>query len=319
MEGVFSKQRLTVAYKIVGLISGAVFALLSGVMICTGEFTVLADLLWDSLALCFGFLMAVFCGKSLHRNRKAYFHADAQGITAYCQSGGALQCSFKDVSDVMLGYNTLHIWLKNCRKYSLTNLENAYLVAEYIRERIPEKPVTFGEEAELREAIPALREKCKDEGAASVCCYILLFPCILLTMGLTEGKELNEFTCENWEVFAGMALAGAMIITAAFLLLRRFLRHQKQLRKAQGELYQIVLRNSPVGPGNVRKLFLDSAEKASTRLTVYGYPDSPEVYFTVETVNGNYEIERVYESGIYADMDTIAPVIQELTEISFPL
>lgn len=315
MDGVFGKHRLTTIYNIIGLVSGVFLVLLFGFFICTGEYVTLDDQIASLFFVCFGLFISILCGVSLYVNRKAYIHVDEQGISAFCHLGLSLECHISDVSNVSYDGMGLNIQLKTGKKYSLMNLENAYQIGKYIQKRIPRKSMVFQDKNKLMTAILPLRKQRKYEGIGSISCFLLLIPGILLTAALTGWKALQDFTSTDWTIFAVMACFGVITIAVACILLRRFLHHTDNLHIIHSALYQALLRTSPVGPGNALKLFIDDDVNASIRLTVYGYPNSKEVYFTVERINQNYEIERIQESKIYSSMDALAPEIESMTEI----
>jgi len=64
--------------------------------------------------------------------------------------------------------------------------------------------------------------------------------------------------------------------------------------------------------------YIDDDIYVSVRLTVYGYPNSDEVYFTVEKVNESYEIECIHTSRVYPNINELTPEIEGMTEISLP-
>lgn len=318
MDGIFCKQRFYAIYNIIGLISGAFAVLLFGFIICNGELIALDDIIASCFFICFGLFICILCGISLYVNRKAYIHVDDQKIYAFCHYGLALECDLSEVSNVSFGYTGLNIQLKNGKNYNLMNLENAYQIRKYIHKRISGKPAVFPDKDELLSAIPPLRKKRKREGITSIGCFLLLFPGIFLTAALTGWKDLQDFGVKDWTVFSIIAGVGIIVIVVFCILLRKYLLDTDELNKMQGTLYQTILRNSPVQAGNALKSFIDDDICASIRLTVYGYPNSDEVYFTVEQVNQNFEIECIHESRIYTDINALIPETESMIEIPLP-
>lgn len=82
--------------------------------------------------------------------------------------------------------------------------------------------------------------------------------------------------------------------------------------------YQTILQTTPVQPGNAIKLYIDDDVYSSIRLTIYGYPNSDEVYFTVEQVNQSFEIERIHTSRVYSNINELSPEVEGMTEIALP-
>lgn len=317
MDGIFSKQRFTAVYNIIGFISGVFLVLMFGYFICMGEFSTLDDMIFSWFFVCFGFLASLLCGGSLYVNWKAYIHVDEQKISAFCHFGLSLKCDLSDVSSVSYGGAGLNIQLKSGKKYNLMNLENAYQVGRYIQRRISVKPAASLDKDELMAAILPLRKKRKNDGITSICCFLLFFSGIFLTSALTGWKDLHAFTSNDWTVFTISAGVGVITLILFCLRLRQWLLHTDALNKMQGTLYQMILHTAPLQPGNAIKLFVDDVY-ASVRLTVYGYPNSDEVYFTVEQVNQSYEIECVHTSRVYSNFNDLAPEIEGMTEIALP-
>lgn len=318
MDGVFSNKRFAKVYNIIGLISGAFSVLLFGFFICIGEYNTLDDVICSIFFVCFGFFVSILCGISLYVNQKAYIHVDEQRISAFCHFGLSLECDLSDVSSVSYSYIGLNIQLKSGKKYELLNLENAYQIGKYIQKRISRKPSITVDKDALMAAIPLLRKKRKYEGVSSIICFLLLFPGIFLASALTGGKELHDFTSNDWTIFSIMAGAGIITIVVFCMLLRKYLLHTDELNKMQETLYRIILQTAPVQPGNAIKLFIDDNGHASDRLTIYGYPNSDEVYFTVEQVNQSYEIECIHTSRVYSNIDELTSEVEGMTEIALP-
>ena len=198
------------------------------------------------------------------------------------------------------------------------NLENAHQIGKYIQKRISVKPTISLEKDELIAAIPPLRKKRRWEGISSIICFLLIFPGIFLTAALTDWKELHEFSSNDWTVFLIMLGVGVIVIVVFCILLRKYLLDTEALNKTQGMLYQIILQTAPLQPGNAIKLFIDDDIYASIRLAVFGYPNSDEVYFTVEQVNQSYEIECIYTSRVYSHINELSPEVEDMTEIALP-
>ena len=318
MDGVFCKQGFTKIFNIAGLMSGVFLALLFGFFICTGELSTLDDTVISCFFVCFGIFISILCGISLYVNKKAYIHIDEQKISAFCHLGLSLECNLSDISSVSYGGTGLYIQLKNGKKYNLMNLENAYQLGKNIQKRISVKPAISLEKDELTAAIPPLRKKRKREGIGAIISFLLIFPGIFLTAALTDWKDLYEFSSKDWIVFSMMFGVGIIVIVGFCILLRKYLLDTEEINKMQGALRQIILKTAPVQPGNTIKLLIDDDVYASIRLTIYGYPNADDVYFTVEQVNQSYEIECIHTSKVYANINELSPEIEGMTEIAIP-
>lgn len=318
MDGVFCKQKFTKVYNLAGLLSGVFLVLLFGFFICIGEYSTLDDMIASYFFVCFGLFVSILCGISLYVNRKIYIHVDGQRISAFCHFGLALECDLSEVSNVSYSGTGLSIQLRNGKKYYLMNLENAYQLGKYIQKKIAVPPANPIDKDELIATIPPLKKKRKLEGISSILCFLLIFPCIFLTAALTAWKDLHEFHSDDWTVFSIMSGVVVVVIVVFCMLLRKYLLHTDELNKLQGTLHQAILQTAPVQPGNAIRLLIDDEVCASIRLTIFGYPDSNEVYFTIEQVNQSFEIECVHTSRVYSNINELSPEIEGMTEISLP-
>lgn len=318
MDGVFCKQGFTKVYNIIGLVSGAFLTLLFGFFICIGEFSTLDDVIIAYFFICFGIFISILCSISLYVNRKAHIHVDEHKISAFCHYGLSLECELSDVSSVSYGGTGLNIQLKSGKKYNLMNLNNAYQIGKYLQKRLFVKPTISLDKDKLIATITPLRKKRKREGISSIFCFLLIFPGIFLTAALTGWKDLHEFSSNDWTIFSIMLGVGVFVVVIFSILLRKCLLHTDELNKMQGMLYQTILQTAPVQSGNAIKLFIDDDIYASIRLTIFGYPNSDEVYFTVEGVNQSYEIECIHTSRVYPNIEELTSEVEGMTEIALP-
>lgn len=318
MDGIFHKQRFQTFFNILGLISGIVLVLLFGFFLVIGEFSSLDDRIASWFFAGFGLFTIVLCAVSLHVNRNVFFRAEEQGITAFCHFGLSLKCDYSEVRHVSSGAGNLGIQLNSGKKFNIMHLENADQLCRYIQRRIPGNAVSPLGKQELLDILVPLRKKRSRTGIASICCFLFIFPNIILTAALTDWKDLQDFHAGDWRIFAVMAGIGLLIIAASMILLRQFLLQENRVHELQGALYQKVLRTSPTPPGNPIRMYLDNEYGAAIRLVVFGFPNSEEVYFTVEQVNPTYETEQIHTSKVYPTLRELEPEIADMIEIPLP-
>lgn len=318
MDGIFCRQKFLKFQNILGLISGLVLILLFGFFICIGEFDTPDDRIASWFFGGFGVFAVLLCSVSLHINRKVYLHVDEETISAFCHFGLELHCRLTDVANVSYGGMGLNLQLKNGRKYNLMYLENAVEIGSFIQRRTAVKPATLPDPKDLFTMIPPLKKARNAKGIGSIVCFLLLFPEIILTAALTDWKDLSEFHSGDWTLFAVMAGVGIATLALFGILLRKYLLDADRLTKVRGELYRTVLLSAPLQPGNALKMYVDDDLFPSIRLTVYGYPNSEEVYFTVEQVNRDYRIQCLHTSKVYANIQELMPEIEGMPELPLP-
>lgn len=318
MDAEFRKQRFTIIYNLAGLLSGVVLVFLFGFFLFDGAYTDLDDILCSVFFTLFGALVAVLCGGSLFVNRKAFLRAEEQRITGLCQLGLSLNCTYPDVRSVSCNGVALSIQLKSGKTYTLMNLENGAALARYIQKRMcfdPEIPLN---PSGLMSQISPLTKKRNREAMGLLVCFLLLILGILLTAALTCWKDLSAFSRTDWIVFGVMSALGILVIAVIVELTRRCAAHNNALFRLRSAMNQAVFRGSPLPPGNPVKVFLDDPITPSLRLTVFGYPNCQEVYFTVEQMNRDNLLSKIYESDIYPDLETASVEFEDLTEIPLP-
>jgi len=318
MDGVFFKRNNTKIYNILGLLAGLYIVLQFGFFFFADTGGNLDDILASCFFILFGLFMIVLCAVSLYVNCKVYIHVDEDSISAYCQFGLSLNCSISDVADVTYGGGGLNITLRNGKKYNLMLLENAHEVGRYIQKRMAVKTEGDWDLEELTAQLPVMKKKCVQEGVTSICVFFLLIPGILLTSALTGWKDLSEFTKNDWIVFLSMAVIGIADIIVFCSLLRKYLRHLDSLNNKRRILSQMLLKKAPLRPGNAIGLYVDDENYPSFRLTVYGFPNSSEVYYTVEAVDQNFEVQLVEESRIFESAQALEEVLEGNIPIGMP-
>lgn len=318
MDGIFDKWLFDRAMTIMGLIAGLFLTGLFGWLLFSGEFQTLDDRFLAGFFTCFGLFTMVFCGLSLAVNRKAFIHVDESGITAFCHYGLKLDCPLSQVSGVSYGGTGLTIRLANGKRYNLMHLENAVPLGNFIEKQLPSHTGDTLSPALLMEQIPPLRSKCRREGILAMVGFPLLIPLVFLTSGLTGWKELHQFTSRDWRVFGIFGTVGLLLMAVSCLSLRRYLLHSEQLHTIQGNLCQQLLRTAPLLPGKVLGLYLDDERHASFRLTVFGNPNKKDVYFTIEQVNRDFQLECIQKSGMIPHLRELEPELADLIPIPLP-
>lgn len=243
---------------------------------------------------------------------------DEEKTSAFCHFGLSLKCNISDVKSVSCSAISITINLKNGKNYNIINLENGYELSKYIQKRMTLQQTILENTQDAKAAILSLKVKCKKEGIASITCFLLTIPGIILTSALTNWKELHEFGRQEWIIFSIMFAIGVLAVILMCIFLRKYLFDNDRCLKTQKALYQTLLRTAPIQPGNAIKVFLDDEYHASYRLVIFGFPNSEKVYFTAEDVDQQFEMHLFYTSQIYADMDALNPELEDMIEIPLP-
>lgn len=318
MDGVFLRGRFLKLQNILGLVCGIILVMMFGFFNFVGAYETLDDRLASWFFVIFGFLVAVLCAVSLYVNKRLFFRVEGERITGYCQFGLSLDCALEDVKSVSYGGTGLSIRLKSGKKYNIMNLENACQLGSYIEKRLPREALPEEDEETLLARLAPLGKRRLRSGLGAVGCFVWLFASIFISSALTGWRELHQFSHQDWAIFWALAATGVLALAGFGILLRIYLLDTEKQNKLQGQLHQRILRTAPLRPGNVRQVFLDDELHGSCRVTVYGIPNSKEVYFTVEALGADRQLQCVHESPLYPDYEALEPELEGLSPILIP-
>lgn len=318
MDGVFLRGRFLKLQNILGLVCGIILALMFGFFNFVGAYETLGDRLASWVFVIFGLFVAALCAVSLYVNKRLFIRVEGERITGYCQFGLSLDCALEDVKSVSYGGTGLNLRLKNGKSYNLMNLENACQLGCYIEKRLPREALPEEDEETILARLAPLGKRRLKTGLGFAACLIWTFASIFVCGALTGWRELHQFSGQDWVIFWCMAATGVLALAGFGILLRIHVLDTEKQNKLQGQLHQRILRTAPLRPGNVRQVFLDDELHGSCRVTVYGIPNSGEVYFTVEAMDADRKLQCVHESPLYPDYETLEPELEGLCPIPIP-
>lgn len=89
----------------------------------------------------------------------------------------------------------------------------------------------------------------------------------------------------------------------------------RRLLSVQRLSYRIrrgIIESAPLLPGNAVRVLAD--DHYTGRMTLFGFPNSSSVYYTVELLNAENELVKVHESEVYDDLS--APDTEGMTDIT---
>ncbi len=314
MDGIFYKGSLRV-YNIIGLIAGVFLILFFGFILCAEPYDAGEDLFGSIFFMCFGALVAVFCGISLYVDHKAFIHADDSRVKAFCHFGLSLSCEISEIESVSYTGMELTLKLKTGRRYSLIYMKNAYDVGRYIRRRLPRKTEKTQSKETLLAETMRLTQMWKQCGSALILSFVLWFAGIILTVWMTDWKDMSEFTRNDWVIFAAMTGICLIVMIVIVLLTRKTARLNVLLNEKRRLLARAILFGTPLRSGNVVAVFVDDVDDIGLRMTVYGYPNAEDVYYIVEQADRHGQLVCTHESHIYSNFSELAPELEGLERI----
>lgn len=225
MDGIFRKglNRLS---GVLCILSGVALAGLMGFVLVTDPAVQPDDVGYLLFFLIFGLIVAVCGFVSLRVTDRLFLRVEEDRILSWRFPGCALEIPLEEVKAVIWGGDGLTIDLKNGKRYSFMDLKNACELGEYIHERTFVAPRVDMDREELTAAILALKKKNRRQGIAACAAFGLMFAQILPAVFLTGGRELEQFSRQDWTVFGHLAAVMAATFVVFFLLLRRWVRTQ---------------------------------------------------------------------------------------------
>jgi hypothetical protein len=242
-----------------------------------------------------GVLLALVTIPSWTLNRGAFFHITEDAIRAKYHWFGKINCKLSDVTFVFPQINTLTICLKGGKYYTIMGISNSWQVASFISHRISFE-VKDPPEALIKKLDQSKRSKTQYLIRCSIAtAFMLITP--FITLFLTEEKSMHEFTRADWIITAVMGIILIFSTVDAFRFANKTGKMNIPLEKLHDEIRRTVIETEPLIYGNAIKVFIN--EDANMRLTVFGYPNSDSVYYTIEQLfPDNFSLCKTHESPL---------------------
>lgn len=260
----------------------------------------------------FGLIICLFSVICLFLNFKAYLSIDNGYIRGRYHYFGKIDCHISDVDFVLWQMNTLSIQLKCGKCHTIFGIENPFVLCSEIL-----RNMTFEAYTSPKEMIASLDILIseKKKYITRVCSGLaLMFINISITVFLTGEKELYEFRTIDWMVFTVMGAIEVAIIGLTFYFAQKTGKCKIPIHKQKYAIRRAIIETESLLPGNVLKVFAD--ENYAGRITLFGFPNSNSVYYTVEEFDSDYNLTKVYESEIYEDVEQISTGLEALIDIT---
>ena len=306
MEGVFHRKIFGMAFLLPGVFCVGVYL----VQAIRTESTQAISVLILGILLC---LLALPC---LFLNRGAYLRIDSDKNTVRAKYHlfGKIACHLSDVDFVAAQRNTLVLFMKNGKHYRLFGLLNAPEVSSFIRRHtmteVTESP------KELIRKRNRLQDRTKKSATYTYIGVALTFVILFITVFLTGGREMHDFSKIDWVLFSVMMVLEIATLVSNFYFAVRSGRTSLPILKINYLIQKGIVEGQPLLPGNPVKVFSD--ENFIGRITVFGFPNSESCYFTVEQSSPQDELLliKTYESEIYESIEQIEENFEPFIDIT---
>lgn len=315
MNGIFYKRKQAfVLFDKIGIIAGILLILLFGYFLIFEPSPILED---NYLCVFFVFMgiTSIFINiYTLLYNKNAHLSINENHLSAKYGLNKHLECEISDIKTVSYGITNMSmnliIVLNNGEKHNLLYLNNAADVHTYIRERMEFNKLTNNEQTLLDlQNEKASRKKLI---IIVVTLIIFMFAMIFVTIFITEGKDFSDFNNFDHIVFNIMVVAE--LINFCFLMFFS-IKAGNKLRNIQiksTDLKSNIIHNHPLLSGNKVAVYTDISY--DIRVTIFEFPNSTNVYYCIEKLDVNYELQKVFTSDIFENLDELIEELEELFE-----
>lgn len=299
MKGVFFNSKNTFA-RICIIVGGILITLFTARIFVNSESPLhIDDIPFAIVCICFGMIAVAFGVLLTQFNRGAYVTVTGDHISAKYNWNKKIMLYFNEIAFVGSQTFTLNIRAKNGKRYVIGGLINADTICDAIRKKMPyEVDKTIKKEALIFE-IDMLAAKRKKEIIGTVVSIILMFLNIFLCTLLTGEKDMSDFTRNDWIVFVIFCVTEILIVSVTFYFSKIGGEKLNILKEKSALLRIFVIFTTPTLPGNLVSSYMDS--KYETRTTVFGFPNSNDLYFCIEEVDWKYDLVCTYRSPIYSN------------------
>lgn len=242
----------------------------------------------------------------------AFIRIDENSIKAKYHWFGRIDCKLSDVTFAATRANTLIVQLNNGKIHTITGVANSCQLASLIRKKmsceVTEAPGI------LIERLNGLRSAGKRELLYVILGVALMFVNIFITVFLTGGRDMHEFTRTDRIMFFLMGAVELVTTIATFYFAGRAGRYSIPMEKLQYEIQRSIVETEQLPSGNIIRVFSD--ESYSVRVTLFGYPNEDSVYYTVQGITSDYNLIETHVSEIYEDIEQLPDGFESLIDIT---
>ncbi len=296
MDGIFTRKKTNI-WLVLLLLCGIFF-----VVLCAYLNMVDSEATSELRVLC---IMGILCGflalPSMLLNCGAYIHVGENTVKAKYHWFGRLDCRIDEIEFVLPQTNTLTILLKSGKRHVIVGVENSQALGTAIRRQ------SFQIEKETPDS---LRQKLSQTQAARkkelwwvLGGIALMFANIFLAVLLTGGRDLQEFSQPDWILFSVMGGLELLTLIGIFYAAQRCGKHLLPIEQLKYRLRGAIIATHPLPTNHAIAVYTD--ENHTGRIVVCGFPRDESIYYCVQEIVRNFELETVHTSEIYDSTDEL--------------
>lgn len=245
-------------------------------------------------------------------NYKAFITIDEASITAKYHWFGKINCKTSDVDFVVAGTNSLTISLKNGKTHIIMGIKNSFDICSYIRRYMSFEVVDQPEK--LIQKLKKLRSAKRKNFIFVFVGIALMFINIFVAVFLTGGRDMHEFSKNDWIIFSIMVVVEITTVIATFYFANKAGKKDFLLAKLKYTVRRKIIETKPLLSGNAVKVFAD--EDYNRRITLFGFPNDASGYYTIQAFTDNYIFVKIFESEVFENMEQLSEVLEEFVDLT---
>lgn len=305
MDGIFKKSTPAKVLNIIEMLLGAVGA---PARIAYGYFfeNMRGEKLLITAIICgsVGLILFLYGLASFLLNRNAYLHLDEHGMDARFLWGSKIKCAYSEIAFCNCSATTLALRMKNGKNYTIFGLANSIEICDRIKTET-EKEITDDKTInEVGHEIMQTTKRINKNLAFTVGGLVAMFALIALLVILTGGRDIKDFTPTDKIFMICFAVAEVALLIITFVFAGKAGKDNTYIRHKKVQYGEYIIKKAPLPSGNVLKCYIDLLTQ--TRVIIYGFPNSENVYYIYQFVGKNFALMSTDSSEIFPSMKDLS-------------
>lgn len=249
---------------------------------------------------------------SLFVNRNAYLVIEDGYIKGKYHLFGKIDAPVSNVDFVSAQPNALTVQLKDGKVHRILGVENSWDLCFELRRQIS---------CDVSESVDELivdlnkNRSLKKKGIIFLCIGLaLMFINIFITVLLTEERNFVNFGNIDWIIFSIFCVVEIITVVVTFGIAAKTGKLIFFIEKNDYNIRRKMIETKELLPGEVIKVYTDNGYV--TRITLFGYPNSDSVYFSLEQMDFDYSLKCYNKSQVYENIDELSELLEQFIDIS---
>ena len=284
MKAKFVKKYI---WSILCLLFGLFMTVTLSICVFKGDYDAVVGIVFGAIYMLGGIIFLFF-------NQKAYLIIEDGHIKGKYHLFGKIDVPVSDVDFVSAQPDVLTVQLKNGKTHRILGIENSWKICSELRRQI-----SCEVKESVDELIAALKkhESAKKKGIIYLCVGIaFMFINFLTTVLLTGARDFVDFSNIDWIIFSCFCFVEIITVAITFGIAAKFGKWISLIEESNYKIRKKVIETKELLPGKAIKVYVDEAY--DTRITIFAYPNSDSVYYTMEHIDFNYSLKSNYKSGV---------------------